>query len=179
MLSETEISYLKVLLKQDNENWENKSTLEDLFRHCKFTIRKLTRQMAGIENAKIFKKNKLANRENTLQMVYRAEILYQALGDCEKIFKHLSQYLFDEDKYFSIINKKEMMSKEDTKFLKKREILLRRLTGLSSNFLSSYNTFGEKFIFNGEDIQDYLKGQLEAHTARHSKPQSAAEPVSC
>lgn len=43
MLTENEILYVKTLLKQDTENWENKQTLNDLFRHCKFTIRKLTR----------------------------------------------------------------------------------------------------------------------------------------
>lgn len=46
MLSENEILYIKTILKRKNEIWENKSTLEDIYRHCKFTIRKLTRQMA-------------------------------------------------------------------------------------------------------------------------------------
>ena len=50
MLTENEIHYIRTLLKQDTDNWENKSTLEDLYRHCKFTIRKLTRQMANIDN---------------------------------------------------------------------------------------------------------------------------------
>ena len=56
MLSENEILYIKTILKRQNENWENKSTLEDIYRHCKFTIRKLTRQMAQIENIQIFRK---------------------------------------------------------------------------------------------------------------------------
>jgi hypothetical protein len=43
MLTESEILYIKTLLKKDTEDWENKSTLADLYRHCKFTIRKLTR----------------------------------------------------------------------------------------------------------------------------------------
>jgi len=90
MLTEAEINYIKAILKQDTENWENKSTLEDLYRHCKFTIRKLTRQMAGIDNARIFKKSQTPSRENTMSMVYRAERLYSALGDSQKIFKYLS-----------------------------------------------------------------------------------------
>ena len=56
MLSENEILYIKTILKKQNENWENKSTLDDIYRHCKFTIRKLTRQMAQIENIQIFRK---------------------------------------------------------------------------------------------------------------------------
>jgi hypothetical protein len=43
MLTENEILYLKTLLKQDTVRWENKSTLFDLYRHSKFTIRQLTR----------------------------------------------------------------------------------------------------------------------------------------
>ena len=66
MLSENEIFYLKTLLKQDTEDWENKKTLNDLFRHCKFTIRKLTRQMANIDNLQLFRKTcKEPNKHNT------------------------------------------------------------------------------------------------------------------
>ena len=43
MLTENEILYIKTILKQQNENWENKSTLADIYRHAKFTIRKLSR----------------------------------------------------------------------------------------------------------------------------------------
>ena len=42
MLTENEIQYLKTFLKQQNEN-EMQDRNDDLFRHCKFTIRKLTR----------------------------------------------------------------------------------------------------------------------------------------
>ena len=51
--------------------------------------------MANIDNQQIFKKNKVANRENTLFIVYRAERLYSALGDANKICKHMAQHLFD------------------------------------------------------------------------------------
>ena len=91
MLSENEICYLKTLLKQETENWDNKKTLHDLFRHCKFTIRKLTRQMANIDNLQLFRKTcRVPNKENTLFMVYRAERLYSAKGDAEKIFKYVA-----------------------------------------------------------------------------------------
>jgi hypothetical protein len=102
MLTENEIQYLRHLLKQETDNWDNKSTLEDLYRHCKFTIRKLTRQMANIDNAQIFKKNRIPNRENTLFIVYRAERLYSALGDANKICKHLAHHLFDTPQFHKI-----------------------------------------------------------------------------
>lgn len=43
MLSESEVQYIKTLLKQDTDKWEHSSTLADLYRHCKYTIRFLTR----------------------------------------------------------------------------------------------------------------------------------------
>lgn len=96
MLSENEILYLKTLLKQETENWEKKSTLSDLYRHCKFTIRKLTRQMANIDNLHIFGKKEQPTRQRTLLMVCRAERLYSALGDSQKIFKLIAQLLYDQ-----------------------------------------------------------------------------------
>lgn len=100
MLTENEILYVKTLLKQETENWENKQTLNDLHRHCKFTIRKLTRQMANIDNIQLFRKHcKVANKENTLFMVYRAERLYSSKGDAEKIFKHVANHLYDTAKF--------------------------------------------------------------------------------
>jgi hypothetical protein len=128
MLTENEVHYIRTLLKQDTDNWENKSTLEDLYRHCKFTIRKLTRQMANVDNHQIFKKNKIPNRENTLFMVYRAERLYSSLGDANKICKHMAQHLYDTSHFEAIARKStEPMNKDDEKFLKKRENLIKRL----------------------------------------------------
>lgn len=43
MYTENEVIYLKTLIKNDGGRWEKKSALSDLYRHCKFTIRKLTR----------------------------------------------------------------------------------------------------------------------------------------
>jgi hypothetical protein len=57
MLTESEIIYLKNLLKEKTHSyWQEKSTLNDLHRHCKYTIRKLTRKMANIDNYQIFKR---------------------------------------------------------------------------------------------------------------------------
>jgi len=129
MLSHDEICYLKTILKQETENWENKSTLNDLYRHCKFTIRKLTRQMANIDNRTIFKNQKKIDRNVTLLMVYRAERLHSALGDAQKVFKLVAQLIFDE-KDFQLIwdNAKTLQFKEsDEKFIKKREQLIKRI----------------------------------------------------
>jgi len=81
ILTENEIQYLKTLLKQENKAWNHKSTLEDLFRHCKFTIRSLTRQMANIDNRTIFRRSNKVDKASTLIMVYRAERLYLAQWD--------------------------------------------------------------------------------------------------
>ena len=43
--------------------------------------------MANIENYKIFRKLKEPTRENVLQMIYRTERLYAAMGHAEKIFE--------------------------------------------------------------------------------------------
>ena len=50
MLKESEVYYLKTLLKKDTEKWEFKSNLADIYRHGKFTIRMLTRKMARIDS---------------------------------------------------------------------------------------------------------------------------------
>ena len=80
-MTENEVVYLKTILKQRAEKWEDMSTLADIHRHCKFTIRMLTRSMANIDNKKVFKKNKIAGNETTKLMVYRASSLYSAKGE--------------------------------------------------------------------------------------------------
>jgi len=95
MLKEGEVTYLKTLLKQDAEQWEQIQNLSDIFRHCKFTIRMLTRKMARVDNKHVFRKNKITNKQNTLTMIYRAEVLYSAKGDANKIFQNMSKYIFD------------------------------------------------------------------------------------
>jgi hypothetical protein len=103
MLSENEILYIKTLLKQENVKWESKSTLKDLYRHSKFTIRQLTKQMANIDNSHIFRKTGTIDKEQTLLMVYKAERLYHALGDAKKIFKLVAHLIFDQDKMDEIV----------------------------------------------------------------------------
>ena len=46
--------------------------------------------MANIENHKIFRKLKEPTRENVLSMIYRADIIYAAMGHAEKIFEMVS-----------------------------------------------------------------------------------------
>ena len=96
MLTESEIRFLKEILQNENHYlWKDTANLKDLHRHTKFTIRKLTFQMANIDNYKIFRNKKSSTRENTLQLVYRAERLFQALTESAKIFKLISITLFD------------------------------------------------------------------------------------
>ena len=122
MLSENEIFYVKNLLKQNMVNWENKDILIDLYRHAKFTIRQLTKQMANIDNHNIFKKFYKPDRTGTLLMMYKAERLYCALGDAKKIFKLIAMLIFDEKKLDEIQNslKGLVVSDADEKFVKKR-----------------------------------------------------------
>lgn len=69
-------------MKNESDRWEKKDVLMDLYRHAKYTIRKLTRQLANIDNQQLFRKTcKEPNRENVLMMVYRAERLYEATSD--------------------------------------------------------------------------------------------------
>ena len=100
MLSESEIRYIKKLLKEKNLSfWSEKSTLMDLHRHTKYTIRKVSSQMANIDNYQIFKRLKEPTREHTLYLVYRGERLYSAQGEAEKIFKLVATTLFDAEKF--------------------------------------------------------------------------------
>lgn len=80
--------------------------------------------MANIDNVQLFRKTcKEPNKHNTLFMVYRAERLYSAKGDAEKIFKHVAQHLYDTEKFDEIVASTQQMliSEADEKFLKKRE----------------------------------------------------------
>ena len=79
ILSENEVSYLKTIMKSRTENWDRTSTLADIYRHCKYTIRMLTRQMANIDNRRVFRKNRNegdASHHKTHFIVYRAWVLY-------------------------------------------------------------------------------------------------------
>lgn len=110
MLSESEILYLKTILKTDTVRWENKSILVDLFRHSKFTIRQLIRKMACIDLSSIFRKYEKINKEGTLLMVYKAERLYQALGDANKIFELIAKFLYDGSKLEAIQRQMHMQT---------------------------------------------------------------------
>ena len=78
MLTMQEINYVKQLLKQRKHDYlKSDSNMKDIHRHAKFTIRKLARKMATVEAlGTTFRKLKEPTRENTLQMVYRADLMY-------------------------------------------------------------------------------------------------------
>ena len=104
MLTENEITYLKTLMKKETERWEKKSVLTDLYRHAKYTIRKLTRQLANIDNSQLFRKTHVnPTRDNTLFMVYRAERLYEATSDAQKIFKFIAQHIYDTAQFEEVL----------------------------------------------------------------------------
>jgi len=141
MLTESEIQYVKKMLKEKNHHlWNEPTMLNDLHRHCKYTIRKLTYQMANIDNYAIFRRLKEPTREHTLYLVYRAERLFSAKTDSEKIFKLMSQQLFDAEKFEEIIDT-DSIKREDQEFIKKREICFKRIMSQINNFLESYRLF--------------------------------------
>jgi hypothetical protein len=96
MLTESEIRFIKEILQNEKHYlWNDRRNLRELHKHAKFTIRMLTYKMANIDNYKIFRNKSDLSRDNTLQIVYRAESLFQANTDAEKIFKLISITLFD------------------------------------------------------------------------------------
>ena len=113
VVTESEIQFVKKLLKDKNHDyWQDAHMLEDLHRHTKFTIRKLTRSMENIDNYKIFRKLKEPTRDHTLYLVYRAERLYAAKSHAEKIFALVSSVIFEEGRIKEIMEKKSI-KKED------------------------------------------------------------------
>lgn len=77
MLNQSELIYLKkLLLLKNHEYWKEPSNIVDVYRHCKYTIRKLARWMANLETFSIFKRLKEPNFENTIQLVYRVENMF-------------------------------------------------------------------------------------------------------
>lgn len=58
--------------------------------------------MACIDNTDLLKGSKKLNKEHTLLMVYKAEILYNALGDSKKIFQMLAKLFYDYPKLVEI-----------------------------------------------------------------------------
>lgn len=97
MLSESELTYVKKLFQQKNSDfWKEHSNIKDLHRHCKFTIRKLARYMAGLETLNFFQSTKEVNRENTQTLIYRCEQMFAAKMDAEKIFRFVSIAILDE-----------------------------------------------------------------------------------
>lgn len=127
MLNQSELCYIKKLLfLRNHEYWKEPTNLVDVYRHCKFTIRKLARTMAGLETYSIFKRLKEPTLENTIQLVYRVENMFQATSDAEKIFKFVAIAHYDSQKLNQIVLNKSIR-KEDQLFVNKREIFLKRI----------------------------------------------------
>ena len=82
--------------------------------------------MANLETYSIFKRLKEPNLENTIQLVYRVENMFQAKADSEKIFKFIAIATHDEEKLQQIVDKRSIY-KEDQLFVNKREIFLKRI----------------------------------------------------
>lgn len=72
-------------------------------------------------------------------MVYRAERLYAAKGDAEKIFKHVAQHLYDTPKFKDVFSSLQQNVIKDgdnvDKFITKREHLIRRMMSQVNTFL--------------------------------------------
>ena len=64
--------------------------------------------MANIDNYQVFKHLKNPTREHTLYLVYRAERLFSALTETEKIFQLVSYSILDDQKFESIIKSKSI-----------------------------------------------------------------------
>ena len=134
--------------------------------------------MANLDNKQLFKKNAEPNKDNTIIMVYRAERLYSALGDAQKIFKFVAQLIYDKEPFFNIFDQ-TTFSQEDEKLLKRREKLLKRLQSQVSNFLSSYKIFDGRFNFKKMAMKDYLieeLDQIEAARRYMSAPDGFQRP---
>ena len=138
--------------------------------------------MAAVEGlASTFKKLKEPNRENTLQLVYRAEVLFQAKSDAEKIMKFVAIAFYDETKVQNIIDTGSI-KKEDQLFISKRLIFLTRITAQQKIFSAHYKQFDPSFIFKGQPLKEYILTQLtrinyckkEMDKIKQSNPELAA-----
>lgn len=152
MLTEAEITYLKKLLRQKSETFEQPHVLHDIIRHLKYTIRIISKQMAGVDNRKIFSDNRELNQKSTSLLAKRAQLLYDAKSDAQKMFKHLASVLYDEDALEELLNRDEKqaaLTPEDEKFLKKYEHLLKRVLSQANNYQSLYSFAEGVFLFRG------------------------------
>lgn len=60
-------------------------------------------------------------------MVYRAERLYSALTDCQKVYKYVSGLIYETPAFDAVYCKQDGHTKEDIQLVKKREQLIKRL----------------------------------------------------
>lgn len=93
-------------------------------------------------------------------MIYRAELLYQAKSDAQRIFMNLARYDFDKPEFERRMQtQKKTLGKDDETFLKKRLHTIKRLLSQINNFLLMYKIFNDSFIYKGHDIYEYLNAE--------------------
>ena len=68
----------KLLLLKNHEYWKESSNLVDVYRHCKYTIRKIARFMANLETYSIFKRLKEPNFENHTVKITAMQISFSS-----------------------------------------------------------------------------------------------------
>ena len=69
----------------------------------------------------------------------------------------MARYQLDQDEFDKRIQKQtKQLTKDDEKFLNKREHLIKRLLSQVNNFQSMYKIFSDKFVYKGMDIREYL-----------------------
>lgn len=95
-------------------------------------------------------------------MIYRAELLYAAKGDANKIFSNMAKYIFDYSEFDRVQKMGHFESpSNDDKFITQRFHLVKRLLSQINNFLSQYKIFNNQFLFKQVNIYEYLSSELE------------------
>ena len=109
VLSEPELLYIKKMFHKNEQHWAdnaNSKELKRLHKSLKFTIRKISRQMASLDTHAFFLNTNEPTLENTRLLLYRAEMLYNSRAESEKIFQFVSLAVFDEEKLQEIVEAK-------------------------------------------------------------------------
>lgn len=161
VLTNSEVNYLKTLVKGKNTTFDSETTLDDIQRHTKFTIRMLSRQMANIDNKRIFRKVRAVTQPNVGVMVHRAGEMYEARDSARKIFQLLAKIIFDEEEFRVIEQTAQTFTAPQIMFLKKREQLIRRCLAQVTNFVGQFKMFHGKFQYDGQHLRDFLTELLE------------------
>jgi hypothetical protein len=101
--------YIKKMFHKNEQHWAdnaNAKELKRLHKSLKFTIRKISRQMACLDHHAFFTNTNEPSVDNTRLLLYRAEMLYSSRAEVEKIFRFISAAVYDEDKLQQIVEAK-------------------------------------------------------------------------